>query len=301
MFAELLNEGGLSLDRLASFCLVAEAGGVTKAAKGDPGRQSLFSRQIKELEGFFGTELIRRKGRGIELTEPGRRLQAAAREFSAALADFKSDCKGKPVEVVIGTGETVIQWVIIPHLDELQARLPKVRIKLLNLPTASTISRLTEGAIDFAIVRRDVVRRPLRSMPLGAMRFSLFVPERLAAGTAAATADRLSSVPLATLEGAGTFRTELMEEASKAGVKLQIQVECPSFPLVARAVAKGSVAAILPSIAGADLRDSRVVEFPVPFLESKRREMVLAMNPRVMRIRPFLPRVAEVLEGLCRF
>lgn len=301
MFAELLNEGGLSLDRLASFCLVAEVGGVTKAAKGDPGRQSLFSRQIKELEEFFGTELIRRKGRGIELTDSGRRLQAASREFAAALADFKSDCQGKPVEVVVGTGETVIQWVIIPHLDELQSRLPNVRIKLLNLATATAISRLTEGAIDFAIIRRDVVRRPLKSIPLGAMRFSLFIPKRLAEGAAGNAADRLNSVPLATLEGAGTFRTELNEQARKSGVKLRIQVECPSFPLVARAVAKGSVAAILPSIAGGDLRDFGVEEFPVPFLEAKRREMVLAMNPRVMRIRPFLPRVGDVLQELCRF
>lgn len=301
MFAELLNEGGLSLDRLANFCLVAEAGGVTKAAQGDPARQSLFSRQIKELEEFFGTELIRRKGRGIELTDSGRRLQAASREFSAALADFKSDCRGRPVEVVVGTGETVIQWLIIPHIDELQSRLPNVRIKLLNLPTATAISRLTEGAIDFAIVRRDVVRRPLRSRPLGAMSFSLFIPKRIAGCTAVNATDRLASVPLATLEGAGTFRTELQEEARKAGIKLQIQVECPSFPLVARAVAKGSIAAILPSIASADLRDFDVDEFPVPFLETSRREMALAMNPRVMRIRPFLPRVSEVLEQVCRF
>src|SRR5438552_11425135 len=108
MVAQLLQEGGLSLDRLQSFCLVAQAGGVTKAAKGDPAKQSLFSRQVKELEEFFGTELIRRKGRGIALTECGARLNTIARDCFAAFSDFKSDCKGRPVEVVIGTGETVI-------------------------------------------------------------------------------------------------------------------------------------------------------------------------------------------------
>src|SRR5437870_2183319 len=98
MFTDLLQKGGISLDRLQSFCLVAQAGGVTKAAKGDPAKQSLFSRQIKELEEFFGTELIRRKGRGISLTESGERLNMIARECFASLIDFQSECKGRPVE-----------------------------------------------------------------------------------------------------------------------------------------------------------------------------------------------------------
>src|SRR5213083_1836099 len=113
MFADLLTQGGLSLDRLQSFCLVAEAGGVTKAAKGDPARQSLFSRQIKELEEFFGTELVRRKGRGIALTVAGQRLHLLAREQLLALSDFKKDSLGKPVELSLASGDSLIQWVLM--------------------------------------------------------------------------------------------------------------------------------------------------------------------------------------------
>src|SRR3989442_5648156 len=108
MFAELLSEGGLSFDRLQSFCLVAQAGGVTKAAKGEPAKQSLFSRQIKELEEFFGTELVRRKGHGIVLTQAGERLNRLAREGFAALVDFKSECRGLPVGVVVWAGGRII-------------------------------------------------------------------------------------------------------------------------------------------------------------------------------------------------
>ena len=118
MFSELLSEGGLSLDRLQSFCLVAQAGGVTKAAKGEPNKQTLYSRQIKELEEFFGAELMRRKGRGIALTAAGERLNLLARECFASLLDFKSECKGLPVEIVIGAGESIIDWVLIPRLAD---------------------------------------------------------------------------------------------------------------------------------------------------------------------------------------
>ena len=302
MFAELLQQSGLSLDRLQSFCLVAQAGGVTRAAKGDPARQSLFSRQIKELEEFFGTELIRRQGRGIVLTEAGARLNVIARECCTALSDFKSECRDQPVEVVIGTGESVIQWLLMPRLDKIREQLPNVRLKFLNLPTADAVKRLANGAIDFALVRKDAVARPLQARPLGVMGYSLFVPAGLQA-----TAGRkdgfklLDGLPLATLEGEGSFRSDLTRVAQKTGVKLNIQIECSSFPLAARAVAKGNVAAILPAIAATDLPGAAAIQVPVPFLKSFDREMCLASNSRLLRIRPILNQAADILAQACHF
>ena len=196
----------MSLDRLQSFCLVAQAGGVTKAAKGDPAKQSLFSRQIKELEEFFSTELIRRKGRGVALAEAGERLNIIARECFASLSEFKSECKGRPVEVVIGTGDSVIQWLLMPRLAEIRQRIPNVRLKFLNLPTTDAVRPLADGLIDFALVRKDAVTRPLEARPLGVMDYSLFIPAPLAARSGRSDGLKpLDGLPLATLEGQGNF------------------------------------------------------------------------------------------------
>lgn len=302
MFAELLQQGGLSLDRLQSFCLVAQAGGVTRAAKGDPARQSLFSRQIKELEEFFGTELIRRKGRGIALTAAGERLNALARECFASLLDFKSECKGLPVEVVIGAGESVIQWLLMPRLDDIRKRMPNVRFKFLNLPSGEAVKRLADGLIDFALVRKNAVTRPLQAKSLGIMGYSLFIPATLQpVGGRKDGLKLLDGLPLATLEGEGSFRSGLAMVAKKEGVKVNIQIECSSFPLAARAVAKGNVAAILPTIAAADFPDAAVTEVPVTILKAFDREMCLASNTRLTRIRPILNQAATVLGQTCRF
>ena len=302
MVTQLLQQGGLSLERLQSFCLVAQAGGVTKAAKGDPTRQSLFSRQIKELEEFFGTELIRRKGRGVVLTTAGERLNVIARECFASLLDFRNECKGLPVEIVIGTGESVIQWLLMPRLDRIREHLPNFRLKFLNLPTTEAMKRLADGVIDFALVRKDAVARPLQAGPLGILGFSLFNPAGL--HTTPGRKDGLKfldGLPLATLEGEGSFRSALTQFARKAGIKVNIQVECSSFPLAARAVAKGKVAAILPTIAAADLPATTASQVPVPFLKAFDREMCLATNPRLLRIRPLLGRAATILAETCRF
>jgi DNA-binding transcriptional LysR family regulator len=302
MFVELLSQGGLSLDRLQSFCLVAQAGGVTKAAKGDPARQSLFSRQVKELEEFFGTELIRRKGRGIVLTDAGARLHVIARECFASLLDFKDQCKNQPVEVVIGAGESVIEWLLMPRLDRIRERMPNVRLKFLNLPTEEAVKRLVDGMIDFAMVRKDAVARPLQAKALGVMGYSLFLPAGLRAEHGRKDGLKvLDGLPLATLEGEGSFRSALSAAARKQCVRVNIQVECSSFPLAARAVAGGKVAAILPSIAAADLEVAGVAQVAVPFLKAFDREISLATSPRLMRIRPVLEKVGAVLCQVCSF
>jgi DNA-binding transcriptional LysR family regulator len=157
--------------------------------------------------------------------------------------------------------------------------------------------------IDFAIVRKDAVFRPLKLAPLGLMAYSLFIP----VGFNKAIAKKkggikiLSQLPLATLEGEGTFRRTLIQAASKENVTLNVQVECSSFPVAARAVAKADVAAILPSIAEADLLRSAVEQVKLPFLKGLDREMCLASNARLLRIRPILGKVSSVLEHLCRF
>ncbi|PWU09024.1 MAG: hypothetical protein C5B50_28145 [Verrucomicrobia bacterium] len=331
MISELLQEGGLSLERLESFCLVAEAGGVTKAAKGDPVRQSLYSRQIKELEEFFGTELVRRKGRGIALTEAGVRLNKMARESFAALWDFKSGCKGLPIEIVVGAGESLIRWLLMPRLGEIRRRLPNVRFKLLNLTSADIVARLADGMMDFGVVRKDVVRRPLRSVALGNVEYSVFVPkavqspgqvqspkskvqsplpivasgesqggivlreglrlgERLRLRSRSGGLGASEHFGLATLEGEGSFRRELAAIERRHKLKLDIQLECSSFPLVAAAVESGGMAAILPSIARVELGLRGVQEVKVAELGSLAREICLAWNHRVLRIRPALER-----------
>jgi DNA-binding transcriptional LysR family regulator len=300
MSETLLQQGGLSLDRLQSFCLVAKAGGVTKAAKGDPARQSLFSRQIKELEEFFGVELVRRNGRGVALTAAGLRLHALAREQLAGLLDFKQECAGISQELTLAAGDSVIQWVLLPKLVELQSKLPAVRLRVLNLPSAEIASGLAEGTIDLGIVRKGAAGK-IQCAPLGKMEFSLFAPRGLLAGTEAnePTLARIAQLPLATLEGTGEFRSELARIARRKKVEFNIALELSSFPLLAKAVQGGACAAILPGLARGEFDAGKVVELQPDWLSPLRREMALAWNPRLSRIRAVVNKAIPVFRNAC--
>ena len=60
MFEHLFANSGLSLERLRTFREIVTAGGITAAAGDDSNRQSQYSRQLKELERYFGVELLKR-------------------------------------------------------------------------------------------------------------------------------------------------------------------------------------------------------------------------------------------------
>ncbi|MFR1411550.1 MAG: LysR family transcriptional regulator [Akkermansia sp.] len=114
MFEHLFSERGLSLDRLKTLIEVARAGSIAAAARGDSARQSLYSRQIKELEEFFGVELTRRRGKVLVLTRSGWELVRRAHESLCLLDDFKSRSRNMPYRFTIGAGDSLHAWVVAP-------------------------------------------------------------------------------------------------------------------------------------------------------------------------------------------
>src|SRR5271170_6388373 len=165
-FGEMLSKGGLSLDRLHNFCRIAEAGGITKAAGGDPGKQSLYSRQIKELETFFGVELKMRRGKGIMLTDAGQQLARLARAHMVGLADFQRTAKNLPQRISIGSGNSVIEWILTPRMGALGKALPNTQFECFADRTRVIVSRLLDLTLDVGIIRETAVQRPLKSSPL---------------------------------------------------------------------------------------------------------------------------------------
>ena len=107
MFEHLFAERGLSLDRLKTLIEVAKAGSIAAAARGDSARQSLYSRQIKELEEFFGVELASRRGKVLALTGAGWELVRLASESLCLLDDFKSRSRNLPYRFTIGAGDSL--------------------------------------------------------------------------------------------------------------------------------------------------------------------------------------------------
>jgi len=299
MTNSLFSKAGLSLERLRTFATIAEASGISNAAPGDANRQSQYSRQLKELEEFFGTELQRRKRGRFELTSAGRDLFQIVQSHFKAMEDLAQRCADQNVEVSVGGGESFLQWLLLPGFAEFRAKHPSITLVLQNLRTEETVNRLVDGRVDLGLLRLDAVRSPLKSARLGLIEYCLVLPRKPSTGTPEATVwGALSQRPVAVLFGSKI--TEAFEgEAEKKGVRLNVCLRGTSYAQLIDAIKEVRCAAVLPEFAARSLEANNDI-FPLPALKDFKRPMAIAWNPRSRALRSSVASVIESLTGILR-
>ena len=240
------------------------------------------------------------RGRGkYALTAAGKALHELVRSQFAGLEELRMTCNSQPVEISLGAGESLLQWLVLPRLARVREKLPAVVWVLQNLQTEEIIAQLADGRTDLGIVRRDAVPKSLRSVPLGKLEFALFVPIGfLDASSALDRRNLIGRLPFAVLEGHSQLNEALAELARKAGAALNVQLRCSSLTQVAAAVETLGFAALLPTLAKPVLASAKVETRLAPSVKSMSRPLVLAWDPRHAAIRPTLQRASKELAPL---
>jgi DNA-binding transcriptional LysR family regulator len=289
---DLFARQGLSIDRLRSFLAVAEVGGITKAAPGNPTRQSQFSRQIGELEEFFDLELIERRGKSIVLTAAGRELAGVVRETLARLKDVAAKTPDAPVDVSVGAGDSVIRWWIVPC----HRAFARAHLQVSMLSGAEVVDGLLDAQLDFGVVRASDLRNGLRSRALGTIDYALYVPKQLQPkGKSLRVKELFAQLPIGVLNGEPRFSARLDASLERANVRVAPAFVCETFPQLQAAVAAGLCAAVLPTLVRDQLPRSEFSEHRDAILGKHDGRMVLAWTPRLERQRA---RVAALIPGI---
>lgn len=289
MFDELFARSGLSIDRLRSFLEFADAGSIAKAAPQDVTRQSQISRQIGELEDFFGTELTQRRGKGLVLSAEGQRLGMLVRQQLQDLDDFRREQIQVKKAFTVGAGASIVDWLIIPALAGIAEALGNATIRLETQRSSGLVERVKDGRIDFAIVREDAIPAGLSRQPLLRQSFYLCVPRRLLKrGTPAAAIDDPQlwpTLPFTAGRNGGQFDLALRDSIRAVGIDFQPTIECNSMLQVRQLVERGECAGVLPSagIQGLPSKDLIIREFAP--LKDYGRVLALHWNDRQMRRR----------------
>jgi DNA-binding transcriptional LysR family regulator len=267
----------LSLSRLAAFLAVAEAGGLARAAPGDPTRQSQLSRQVRDVERALGVQLLTRHAQGVELTASGAHLLTVLRDLQSGLALVRDDTS--PIETILATGDSLLRWLILPRLPEALAASPRI---------AATVSladdgwlAVREGWAQLGVARSRPREAGLSVRRLGVWRYALFVPRpvRVDPRDAAAIAD----LPFVAVTAA-TEPLERLERALRRPVR--VALSCQTFPQAARAVSTGAYAAVLPLLAEADIPGTVAAPIPVPGLDALDEPLVLVARARALEALP---------------
>jgi len=302
-FNRLFGEKGLSMERLAALVEVDDAGGIANAAPDDDSRQSLISRQISQLEEFFDVELKNKTGKTLRLTPAGKHLAKLAREHLQSLEEFHRACRKQPAEVVIGAGDSLLQWLVLPRIGKVREALQGSVVELQDLQNAAICNALQDHVIDFGLLRSDLVARgSLTGRSLGKFGYSLFIPNKLYQRDKKTNeAELLQQLPITTQGGNTLFQRRLEELAASRKWKLNVNLLCESFPQAAQILASGQMAAILPDLARLGISFDSVWVFPLKSFDELRREVYLAWHPHRLETRPHLADAKTKLADVLKF
>jgi len=283
MFENLFSRSGLSFDRLNNFLKVAKVESFTRAAEGDPNRQTLYSRQVKDLEQFFHTELFHRKGRTVTLTQNGKQLYSLLCEYFNALEDYSELVSGDLGEYVIGAGDSIIQWSLLPLLASLHECFGHAELTFKNLRTRDIIEGIERGDLNFGVVRSNSVTSKLSSLKIGSFKFAAFIPiEAKIENEKEETI--LSQFSFAGMEGDGIYQETMTQLAAKHGTIIKCSVKCSSFPMMAKAVRTHGIAAILPEIASEELPAEKFKKLILPSLRILDSNLDLCWSRRLEKV-----------------
>ncbi|MCH2065469.1 MAG: LysR family transcriptional regulator [Roseibacillus sp.] len=300
MFDELFKRGGLSLERLHSFLAVVDAGSIAAAADRNLNRQSLISRQIRELEEFFGTELTTRRGKSIAVTPEGRRLGELVRMNLLGMQDFLLDARARPRTITIGAGGSALEWLVGPAARSIQSALGDVTVRLEVNRTAQLVEKVRDGRLDFAVLRSDAIPRGSPSKPITEVGFVLCVPKAMDRPKLLVP-DLLRGLPLALPVPGGKFREILHDYFNDHDIPWKAQVESSSFLQAFALVKGGNFAAVLPTTGAAQLPQGQFRIRKISALREQGRKLVLHWNERQMETRGIAPaaitKVRDAVRG----
>jgi LysR family nitrogen assimilation transcriptional regulator len=239
----------MNLQQLESFVQVAELGSFSKAAVVLEIAQPALSRQIRALETELRTTLLTRNGRGVELTEAGRRwfdhCVTILQQVAWAQEDMGASRDAPVGRINIGLPPTIGRQLTLPLIDTFQRRLPQARLAIVEGMSAHVSEWIATGRVDLGLLYNPEAHPSLQITPLLQESLCLVSPATPEAARTPMPLRGLADVSLVLPERQHVIRRLLDSQATLAGLTLDIAWEVSSIAAIIDLVAAGHGHAVL--------------------------------------------------------
>lgn len=281
---------------LEYFIKVVDAGSFSQAAilLGRP--QPALSRHIRDLETDLRVPLLYRNGRGVVLTEAGRRVYARAttilQEIELARNEAHALARGGIDEAAIGMPPSLGRRLAAPIAKSLYAAYPQISLRLVDAFNGHLLEWLADGRIDASILYATEASQRLSAEPLVSEPMHLVEAPGHAGHDRPVRAAELAAVPLLMPSRQHGLRQQVELWASRHGVTLQVRAECDALSSMLHLAQAGigamimPAAAVWPEVERGTLRARPIVE---PVLS---RQLVLATPVN----RPCAPELVRIIK-----
>ncbi|MFZ6646520.1 LysR substrate-binding domain-containing protein [Undibacterium sp. TJN25] len=225
------------LDVLRSFVTGVELGSFAKAADRLGRSTSAVSAQLKKLEDQVSMPILRKAGRGLELTPAGETLLAYARRLLELNDEAATAMRGVDLEgwIRLGMPEDFGERVLTEVLGRFARAHPKVRIEAKVARNASLLEQIAAGSLDLVLTWDAGVAIP-HAQAVGSL------PMRWI-GASATDAFPMPSaehpLPLVAFEAPCLMRSAATAALDRAGIPWRISFASTSLSGIWAAVAAG--------------------------------------------------------------
>jgi LysR family hca operon transcriptional activator len=245
----------MELRYLRYFVAVVEAGSLTVAARKLHTSQPSLSRQIRDLEGEIGAQLLTRRARGIELTPAGRAFHEHARSVlsqveAAAEAARRVAHPAKPCFTIGFLTGHELTWM--PEaLQILRDELPNIDVMISSQISPQLADALLKGTVDAAFLRREQGVPELAFHALVKEPLVVVLPSnhRLATLKAISPRDLVGETFVGVSDTAPVLRAVIENYLKRSGVKITPQHEVDHVVMGVSLIASTGAVGLLPAYA----------------------------------------------------
>ena len=155
----------LNIENLKMFCLVVDEGSISQAARLSFVSQPAVTRQINQLENFYGTLLFDRTGGKLKVTEAGKILYPYAKtivnDFNRSKEAVQQETGKYNANLQVGATFTIGEYLLPSLLGRFKKQKPDIKVTLTIKNTPSILEDLTNYVIDLALVEGIVENNDL--------------------------------------------------------------------------------------------------------------------------------------------
>lgn len=212
------------LDSLRVFQLVAATCSFTRAAREAALTRPAVSQHIKRLERHFGTQLLVRTTRRVELTQAGRlllehveRVLAELARMEEAMGEFN---RLQATRLTVGASTLPGEYLLPGALSRLRAQFPEADVRVRVGDTDAVLGWIRAGEVELGLIGRQVDDPDLHVEPFAEDEIVLLLPSGDAVGSEIAP-DQLAELPLVLREPGSATRATVLVALKPCGLELE--------------------------------------------------------------------------------
>lgn len=227
------------------------------------------SRQIDNLEEFFGAPLVERSSRGVTLTAAGELLADRAGRTLRELGNVQQlidDLKGlERGRATIYANGAIVASLLAPVLAQFSAVYPKLRFDVHITSARQAIDALVTAQADIAITLFAPETSEVKILAVRNIGYDVILPaDHALAGKSGITLAELSHMPLAMPEKTFAARQAFDALFEKAGIELDPVFTASSLDLLKELVLDRAAVTLLPELAVArEVKAGKMVAVPL--------------------------------------